>query len=118
MSPARKSGWRDSTTSLTVCPHITSCRFTDAAYDGPSLIRPRMYGSSERYVVRRRTSPSLSAGIGPSTVSKLSAVGMPAGRDFRRIWRFMMTSTLEDQIPLIACPLQDPRPVVVDQVAL
>src|SRR5713101_3527455 len=42
MSPARKSVCRDSTTSLTVCPHMTSPRFTDAAYDGPSLMRPRM----------------------------------------------------------------------------
>jgi hypothetical protein len=39
--------------------------------------------------VRRRTSPSESDGIGASTVSKFSATGMPAGRDLRRIWRFM-----------------------------
>src|SRR5215467_3139341 len=92
MSPGLNAGFFDSTTSLTVWPHIGSPTSTGAAYDGPSLMRPRMYGSSDRNIVRRRTAPSVTSGIGASTMSKLAEVGAPTGRDFRRIWRFMAMS--------------------------
>src|SRR5215470_12973548 len=92
MSPGLNAGFFDSTTSLTVWPHIGSPTATGAAYDGASLMRPRMYGSSDRNIVLRRTAPSLTSGIGVSTMSKLAAVGAPTGRDFKRIWRFMANS--------------------------
>src|ERR1700723_348231 len=46
-------------------------------------MRPRIYGSTERYKARARNSPSLSAGIGLSIILKLASVGSPVGRDSR-----------------------------------
>ena len=42
MSPLAYSGWRDSSTTQTVPPTMTSPTSTGAAYDGAALIRPRM----------------------------------------------------------------------------
>ena len=47
-SPVANPGLRDSTTSLTVWPTMTPPTLTGVAYEGASLIRPRMYGSRER----------------------------------------------------------------------
>src|SRR5271155_1010029 len=46
-------------------------------------MRPRMYGSTERYSARARNSPSFSAGIGVSISLKFASVGSPVGRDSR-----------------------------------
>src|SRR5688500_9465095 len=46
--PAVRLGSFDATTSPTVPPTITSPTATGLAYDLASLIRPRMYGSSDR----------------------------------------------------------------------
>ena len=48
ISPGAKSGWRDSTTSATVRPGITSPGRTRSAYRCRPEITPRRYGSSER----------------------------------------------------------------------
>ena len=48
MSPGASDSSRDSTTSATVPPGMTAPSSTGAAYDLASLIRPRMYGSSDR----------------------------------------------------------------------
>src|SRR6516162_3648118 len=41
--------------------------------------------------MRMSTSPSPACGIGLSTSSKLSRPGAPSGRDFNRIWRFILS---------------------------
>jgi hypothetical protein len=48
MSPALKRGFFDAITSATVCPTIGSPSLAPSAYDFCVLIRPRMYGSTER----------------------------------------------------------------------
>ena len=58
MSPASNPGFSDSITSATVAPIITSPSGWGAAYDLASSIRPRMYGSRERYCTRVSTCPS------------------------------------------------------------
>ena len=47
-SPFARPGYFDSSTSPTVAPTITCPSSTDCAYDLVPLMRPRMYGSSER----------------------------------------------------------------------
>ena len=51
-----------------------------ATYDFAALIRPRMYGSTERYVFRTRIWPSPGVGTGVSTSAKSSGFGQPTGR--------------------------------------
>src|SRR4051812_8946290 len=66
-SPTAYSGFRDSTTSQTVPPTSRSPTSTGSAYDSASLIRPRMYGSSERYTTRSNSCPSTGSGTSSST---------------------------------------------------
>jgi len=53
-------------------------------------MRPRIYGSSDRYRVRSRTCPGPGSGTRPSSRRKLSAIGAPTGREFRTILRLMV----------------------------
>jgi hypothetical protein len=59
-------------------------------YDGASLIRPRMYGSSDRYKVRSKSWPAAGAGTAFSARRKLPGVGTPTGREFNTMLRFMV----------------------------
>src|SRR6185437_2127880 len=61
---------------------------TGGAYEGASLILPRMYGSSDRYWVLMSTCPSPGSGTGADAIVKFPAVGLPAGRDASRICVF------------------------------
>jgi hypothetical protein len=61
-SPARKPGFFDSMTSLTVCPTITPPIATDAAYDGASLMRPAHVGI-EREIERPPQHLAVSDGL-------------------------------------------------------
>ena len=70
MSPTATSGVRDSATRPTTPPVITPPISTGAAYDGPSRILPRMYGSSDSQATLTRTSPSRGRGIGASSSLK------------------------------------------------
>ncbi len=69
-------------------PTITPPTSTGGAYDGASLIRPRIYGSSDKYRVRMSTSPSPGEGTGAGTIVKFSSVALPAGREASRTCRF------------------------------
>src|SRR5579859_7581164 len=53
---------------------------TGATYDFASLMRPRMYGSSESHSLRTSTSPSAGCGSGASSMRKFSGVTAPWGR--------------------------------------
>src|SRR5262249_14392668 len=50
-------------------------------------MRPRMYGSTDRKVLRTRISPSAIGDDCTSAISKLSGVGQPLGREARRTSR-------------------------------
>src|SRR3954466_12060487 len=80
LSPLWKPGWRESITSPTVWPVITSPICTGFTYDLASLILPRMYGSSESHSLRTSTSPSPGVAMGVSTMRKFCGVTAPVGR--------------------------------------
>src|SRR3954471_24031915 len=80
VSPVANLAFFDSTTSPTVPPIITSPSSCLAAYDLPSFIRPRMYGSSESQRFFTSTSPSRSGGSGTLSIRKLSSLTHPEGR--------------------------------------
>src|SRR5438093_11387719 len=60
---------------------------TGVAYDFRSSIRPRMYGSSDRYCTRNKICPALGVGMAVSSRRKLLGFGRPCGRAARTIWR-------------------------------
>src|SRR5277367_2654322 len=67
------------------------------------LIRPRMYGSTERYMARTSSSPSFKSGMGISASVKFDSLGRPVGREARRNCRFVIVfyyaSTVEYHLP-------------------
>ena len=63
--------------------------FVGSAYDS-SLMRMRMYGSTEKNSVRARNVPSCSGGSGRSTSLKSDSCGTPSGLAARTIIRFRM----------------------------
>jgi hypothetical protein len=58
-----------------------------ATYERTSFMRGRMYGSTEKNVLRMSTWPSAGSGIGVSATSNSSSSGNPRGRATRRISR-------------------------------
>src|SRR3954465_8952398 len=76
-APSGTSGERDSTTLPTAPPCIVSPISHGAAYDGPSRIRPRMYGSTDMASIRTTTCPSAGAGRSRSPRGKSPGGGGP-----------------------------------------
>src|SRR5687767_1151133 len=111
-SPSLNFGLRVPITRETVPPIMTSPRPVDAAYDGPSLMRPRMYGSSERNTVCIRISPSLSAGIGTSSRRKSVGAGSPCGRLASTMRRFLVGEALA------VCPASSVAPTASEPAAM
>src|SRR3981189_1205480 len=68
---------------------------TGWAEGGVALIRPRMYGSIERYRVRTSTCPLVGTGIRPVSTRKLSSVGAPAGRDAKTMRQYALINPLK-----------------------
>jgi hypothetical protein len=66
---------------------MTSPNATGAMYDLLSFIQPRIAGSSERYRILTRTSPSAGSRTDSSVQFQSVAFGMPTGRAARRNWR-------------------------------
>src|SRR3989442_5928173 len=83
-------------TCATVSPVITSPSSSGLAYDLPSFIRPRMYGSRERYSTPSRSWPAAGVGIAVSSRRKSVSSGFPFGRAARTTCRprVVMTRTL------------------------
>src|SRR6516162_10817087 len=86
VSPAEHPGWREETTVATASPGMTAPRGIGGAYDSRSSIRPRVYGSRDRYSTRSRTCPRPGVGIAVSSRRKSASRGFPSGRAARRIW--------------------------------
>src|SRR5665213_1757923 len=76
-------------------------------------MRPRMYGSTERKVLRTTTSPSPGARTSISTRAKSAAVGVPSGRAARWISRLrnpvMDARHVDTGPPLDCADATDPR---------
>ena len=88
-SPGAKSGCLDSTTCATVRPGMISPGPTFSAYRWRPEITPRKYGSSERYSVRERNSPSPGRSTGASPSSKSVVFGAPSGMRHSRTHRWL-----------------------------
>ncbi len=84
VSPGAKRSSLLSTTTPTAPPVITSPIPTGFAYERASLIRPRMYGSTESHCVRTSTSPGPGSGIGVSTSLEVALLGEPDGASRER----------------------------------
>ena len=67
-------------TSPTAPPSMGWSSSKGGTYDFASFIRPRMYGSTEKYRLRTRTWPSPGCGTSASTRAKSSGLGQPSGR--------------------------------------
>src|SRR6267142_2526485 len=74
-------------TSPTAKARIVSPTSMRGQYVLLSAIHPRMAGSTDKYALRTRNSPSFGAGIGAVRIAKSSERGMPLGRDFSHTWR-------------------------------
>src|SRR5690348_7314801 len=68
---------------------MTSPSCTEGAYDFASLIRPRMYGSSDSQWLRTSTSPSCGVPSGTSTIRKSASLTAPVGLLANSTWRFV-----------------------------
>src|SRR5690349_17756101 len=79
-SPAARPVAFDSTTSPTAAPSITSPIFTGSAYVRIPVMRPRMYGSTDQYLLFTSTCPSDGAAKAASTSEKSDSFGKPTGR--------------------------------------
>ena len=66
---------------------LTSPSWSGFAYDFRSSIRPRIYGSSDRYCTASRSCPEAGAGTSVSSSRKSDNCGLPFGRAARTIWR-------------------------------
>src|ERR1700736_3760973 len=70
---------------------------TGWAEDDAALIRPRMYGSIERYRVRTSSCPLVGTGMRPVSTRKLSSVGAPAGRDAKTMRQYALINPLQNR---------------------
>jgi hypothetical protein len=85
--PTANFGCFDAMTRPTPPARMTSPNATGAMYDLLSFIQPRIAGSSERYRILTRTSPSAGSRTDSSVQFQSVAFGMPTGRAARRNWR-------------------------------
>src|SRR5213594_571848 len=94
-SPLTYAELFETSTCATVSPVITSPISSGVAYDFPSFIRPRIYGSRERYCTPSRSWPAAGVGIAVSSRRKSVSSGFPFGRAARTICRprVVMTRT-------------------------
>src|SRR5882724_10951089 len=94
-SPLTYTELFDTSTCATVSPVITSPISSGLAYDFPSFIRPRIYGSRERYCAPSRSWPAAGVGIAVSSRRKSVSSGFPFGRAARTTCRprVVMTRT-------------------------
>ncbi|CAK7284966.1 hypothetical protein SGPA1_30839 [Streptomyces misionensis JCM 4497] len=103
-SPTEMPSARDSITSPTAPPCIALPSSNGATYDFWALIRPRMYGSTERYVFRTSTWPSRGAGSGDSTSAKSSGFGQPTGRLSRCHSRLTVVVVIAESLSFTSVP--------------
>ena len=89
ISPGLNSRARDSMTSPTAPPSSGLPNWKGGTYDFPSFMRPRMYGSTDIKRLRTSTSRSFSGSESVHTNVKLSAVGIPLGREARQTSRLV-----------------------------
>lgn len=94
-SPGLNSVARDSTTSPTAPPSSALLSSKGGTYDFPSFIRPRMYGSTDMNRCRTSTCSASSGGSVTTANVKLAAVGMPLGREARRISRLVVSLVIK-----------------------
>jgi len=59
--PTKKSGCSEAATQASLPPTMIAPSATGAASDGASLMRPRRYGSNDKYKVRSRSGPAAGA---------------------------------------------------------
>ena len=104
VSPGEKRGSLLSTTSPTACPVIGSPSSVGFAYERASLMRPRMYGSSESHCERTSTSPGPGVGTSDSTSAKSESRGNPFGRAASAICRFTARLYVTTIVPIIFAP--------------
>ena len=98
-SPLTYAELFETSTCATVSPVITSPISSGLAYDLPSFIRLRMYGSRERYSTPSRSCPAAGVGIAVSSRRKSVNSGLPFGRAARTICRPRVVMT-----PPSPCP--------------
>src|SRR4029079_19036751 len=65
-----------------------------------------MAGSTERYSLRTKNYFSAISETGVQAISKLSAFGMPVGRDFNRTWRLAFMTPPEKHRSGCNCPYE------------
>src|SRR6266540_2678006 len=86
-SPLAYAVLLEASTWATDSPVMTSPIWSGAAYDSPSFIPPRIYGSRERYCTPSSSCPAAGVGIAVSSRRKSVNLGLPFGRAARTICR-------------------------------
>src|SRR3954447_26138155 len=118
-SPSANPSWREASTLPTPPARITSPIPTGSMYERPSFIQPRIAGSSDRYSVLTRTSPSPGSRTGSSVWSQSLGLGSPWGRAARRTWWLVASMVIVSRadaraasdrpLPVRRGPLRDHR---------
>src|SRR5512136_1672201 len=92
--PSGNRALRDCSTTPIVMPRITAPMAIGGRYVAVSFIQPRLVGSSDRYRLWTRTSPSPGVGAGSSLHSKSDSLTAPIGRAASLHWRLTLVLIL------------------------